>query len=100
MKVIRTPYGSNYPFVIREVHELTTRGAKLVVVPDEQTKHELYGLALFANVNVIIKVLEPGKPLEYGTIGMPSPWHVNTDKHRLVSIKRDNDIPYLLFNCL
>lgn len=100
MKLIRIPYDSDYPFVSREVHELKVTNATLVLVPDEETLHEVQGLAMIANKKVIVRVLEPGKELAWES-NMSSPWHVNTDKYKLAFSTTSNcQTPHLLFNCL
>lgn len=100
MKLKRIEYGNNQPFIIRGVHEITTHNAALVLVPDEETLHELQGLALIANMNLLVRVLEPGKPLPWDK-GMSSPWYVDTDKYHMSFGLTDTcHTPHLLFNCL
>lgn len=54
----------------------------IILVPDEQTLHEVKGLALILGRKVIVKLQEPGKELPWSSY-MYSPWHVNTDKYTL-----------------
>lgn len=68
--------------------------------PDEETLHEVQGLALIAGKKLLVRVLEPGRKFPWG-INMLSPWHVNTDKyHMSFGITDSYQTPHLLFNCL
>lgn len=62
----------------------------IILVPDEQTLHEVKGLALLLNKGVIVEVLEPGKELPWSS-HMYSPWHVNTDKYTLTFTTSDSN---------
>lgn len=100
MKLKRIEYGNNQPLITREVHEMITPNAVLVLVPDEDTLHELQGLALIANKNLLVRVLEPGQRFPWYT-GMSSPWYVDTDTHCMSFGVTDTcHTPHLLFNCL
>lgn len=54
----------------------------IILVPDEQTFHEVKGLALLLGIVVRVFLQEPGKILPWSSY-MYSPWHVNTDKYTL-----------------
>lgn len=54
----------------------------IILVPDEQTFHEVKGLALLLGIVVRVFLQEPGKVLPWSS-SMYSPWHVNTDKYTL-----------------
>lgn len=54
----------------------------IILVPDEQTLHEVKGLALILGMRVIVKLQEPGKELPWSS-SLYSPWHVNTDRYTL-----------------
>lgn len=100
MKLKRIEYGNTQPLITREVHEMITPNAALVLVPDEETLHELQGLALIANKKLLVRVLEPGKPLPWDK-GMTSPWYADTDRHCMSFSTTDTcHTPHLLFNCL
>lgn len=72
----------------------------IILAPDEQTLHEVKGLALILNKEVIISLLEPGKELPRSSY-VYSPWHVNTDKYHLTFTTGPTiHTPHLLFNCL
>lgn len=60
----------------------------IILVPDEQTLHEVKGLALILGRKVIVKLQEPGKELPWSTY-VHSPWHVNTDKYTLTFTSSD-----------
>lgn len=69
----------------------------IILVPDEQTLHEVKGLALILNKKVIAEVLEPGKELPWPTYNY-SPWHVNTDKYTLTFTTSDSfHSPHLVY---
>lgn len=53
----------------------------LILVPDEQSLHELQGLLFLYNKKAEVHLLEPGTPMSWQ--GSFSPWHLNTDKHIL-----------------
>lgn len=100
MELKRTPYGSDQPSITREVHEMQPINATLVLVPDEETLHEVQGLALIANKKLIVRVLEPGKELPWDK-QMSSPWYVDTVKYHMSFTTTDScHTPHLLFSCL
>lgn len=69
----------------------------IILVPDEQTLHEVKGLALLLNKKVIVKLQEPGIELPWSS-SMYSPWHVNTDKYTLTFTMRDSfHSPHLVY---
>lgn len=53
----------------------------LILVPDEQSLHELQGLLFLHNKKSEIHLLEPGTPMSWQS--SLSPWHLNTDKYIL-----------------
>lgn len=100
LKLTRLSYSSNEPYETRTIEELPITKAIFVLVPDEETLHELQGLALITGNNLIVKLLEPGKVLPWES-NLFSPWHVNTDKyHMSFGITDSYQSPHLLFNCL
>lgn len=66
-----------------------SRSTSIILVPDEQTLHEVKGLALILGMKVIVKVQEPGKVLPWSS-SMYSPWHANTDKYTLTFTTSDS----------
>lgn len=69
----------------------------IILVPDEQTLHEVKGLALILGKKVIVKLQEPGKALPWSS-AMYSPWHVNTDKYTLIFTMSDTlQSPHLVY---
>lgn len=77
-KVYPEPNGENY------IHhkEVANLGADvLILVPDEQSLHELQGLLFLYNKKAEVHLLEPGTPMSWQD-GF-SPWHLNTDKYIL-----------------
>ncbi|AHV82706.1 hypothetical protein LD35_gp55 [Escherichia phage vB_EcoP_PhAPEC7] len=69
----------------------------IILVPDEQTLHEVKGLALILGRKVIVKLQEPGKELPWSS-SMYSPWHVNTDKYTLTFTMSDTlQSPHLVY---
>lgn len=60
----------------------------IILVPDEQTFHEVKGLALLLGIEVRVFLKEPGKELPWSS-SMYSPWHVNTDKYTLTFTMSD-----------
>lgn len=69
----------------------------IILVPDEQTLHEVKGLALILNRKVIAEILEPRKELPWSSY-MYSPWHVNTDKYTLTfGITNELQTPHLVY---
>lgn len=100
LKLTKLSYNSNEPYTTRTIEELRITNAILVLVPDEETLHEVQGLALIAGKKLLVRVLEPGKEYPWD-INMLSPWHVNTDKyHMSFGITDSYQTPHLLFNCL
>ncbi|AGV99360.1 hypothetical protein PhAPEC5_75 [Escherichia phage vB_EcoP_PhAPEC5] len=53
----------------------------LILVPDEQSLHELQGLLFLYNKKAEVHLLEPGTPMSWQ--GGFSPWHLNTDEYIL-----------------
>lgn len=53
----------------------------LILVPDEQSLHEIQGLLFLYIKNSVVHLLEPGTPMSWQ--GSFSPWHLNTDKYIL-----------------
>lgn len=53
----------------------------LILVPDEQSLHELQGLLFLHNKKAEVHLLEPGTLMSWQ--GSFSPWHLNTDKYIL-----------------
>lgn len=66
-----------------------SRLTPIILVPDEQTLHEVKGLALILGMKVIVKVQEPGKVLPWSS-SLYSPLHVNTDKYTLTFTTSDS----------
>lgn len=99
-KLTRLSYNSNEPYATRPIEELSITNTILVLVPDEETLHEVQGLALIAGKKLLVRVLEPGRKFPWES-SMLSPWHVNTDKyHMSFGITDSYQSPHLLFNCL
>lgn len=69
----------------------------IILVPDEQTFHEVKGLALLLGIEVRVFLQEPGKALPWSS-SMYSPWHVNTDKYTLTFTTSDSfHSPHLVY---
>lgn len=69
----------------------------IILVPDEQTFHEVKGLALLLGIEVRVFLQEPGKVLPWSS-SMYSPWHVNTDKYTLTfDITNELQTPHLVY---
>lgn len=85
MKLTKIGYaGGPNPTTHATLQDLVpSRLTPIILVPDEQTLHEVKGLALILNKRAIVEVLEPGKELPWSSY-MYSPWHVNTDKYTLI----------------
>lgn len=66
-----------------------SRYTTIILVPDEQTFHEVKGLALLLGIEVRVFLKEPGKVLPWSS-SMYSPWHVNTDKYTLTFTTSDS----------
>lgn len=77
-KIYPEPNGENY-ILNKEVANLNAD--VLILVPDEQSMHELQGLLFLYNKNSVVHLLEPGTPMSWQ--GSFSPWHLNTDKYIL-----------------
>lgn len=102
MKLTKIGYaGGPNPTIHTTLQDLEPgRLTPIILVPDEQTLHEVKGLALILGRKVIVKLQEPGKALPWSST-MYSPWHVNTDKyHMSFGITDSYQSPHLLFNCL
>lgn len=103
MIITRIPLKGYRPDSVKrqiDFRELKLTEATLVLVPDEDTLHELQGLALIVGKKLIVRVLEPGKELIWDG-SMSSPWHVNTDSYELTfDTSPTLHTPHLLFNCL
>lgn len=70
--------------------EVANLGADvLILVPDEQSLHELQGLLFLYNKKAKVNLLEPGIPMSWQ--GNFSPWHLNTDKY-ILSFKDNTPI--------
>ena len=99
MKLIKIGYaGGPNPTTHATLQDLVSgRLTPIILVPDEQTLHEVKGLALLLNKEVIVEVLEPGKELPWSSY-MYSPWHVNTDKYTLTfGITSELQTPHLVY---
>ena len=77
-KVYPEPNGENY-IHHKELANLNTD--VLILVPDEQSMHELQGLIFLYNKKAEVHLLEPGTPMSWP--GSFSPWNLNTDKYIL-----------------
>lgn len=77
-KVYSTKFGDEYTHH-REVANLDAD--VLILVPDEQSLHELQGLLFLYNKKAEVHLLEPGTSMSWQ--GSFSPWHLNTDKYVL-----------------
>ena len=99
MKLTKIGYaGGPNPTIHTTLQDLEPcRLPTIILVPDEQTLHEVKGLALILNKEVIISVLEPGKELPRSSY-VYSPWHVNTDKYTLTfGITNELQTPHLVY---
>lgn len=77
-KVYPEPNGEDY-ILHKDVANLDAD--VLILVPDEQSLHELQGLLFLYNKKAEVHLLEPGTPMSWQ--GSFSPWHLNTDKYIL-----------------
>ena len=69
----------------------------IILVPDEQTLHEVKGLVLLLNKEASVEVLEPGKELPWSSYLYFS-WCVNTDKYTLTfGITNELQTPHLVY---
>ena len=77
-KIYPEPNGENY-ILHKEIADLNAD--VLILVPDEQSLHEIQGLLFLYNKNSVVHLLEPGTPMSWQ--GSFSPWYLNTDKYNL-----------------
>lgn len=99
MKLTKIGYaGGPNPTIHTTLQDLVPgRLTPIILVPDEQTLHEVKGLALLLNKETIVEVLEPRKELPWPTYNY-SPWHVNTDKYTLTFTTSDSfHSPHLVY---
>lgn len=99
MKLTKIGYaGGPNPTTHATIQDLAPgRLTPIILVPDEQTLHEVKGLALILNKKAIVEVLEPGKAVPW-PIHNYSPWHVNTDKYTLIFvITNELQTPHLVY---
>ncbi|AXY82576.1 hypothetical protein [Enterococcus faecium] len=85
-KVYPEPNGEDY-ILHKDVDNLDAD--VLILVPDEQSLHELQGLLFLCNKNSVVHLLEPGTPMSWQ--GSFSPWHLNTDKY-ILSFEDDTPV--------
>lgn len=90
MKLTKIGYaGGPNPTTYTTLQNLISDSLPLIIlVPDEQTFHEVKGLALLLGIEVRVLLQEPGKELPWPS-SMYSPWHVNTDKYTLTLTTSD-----------
>lgn len=99
MKLTKIGYaGGPNPTIHTSLQDLEPgRLTPIILVPDEQTFHEVKGLALILGRKVIVKLQEPGKALPWSS-SMYSPWCVNTDKYTLTfGITSELQSPHLVY---
>lgn len=99
MKLTKIGYaGGSNPTTHATLQDLVLdRFPIIILVPDEQTFHEVKGLALLLGIEVRVFLQEPGKELPWPS-SMYSPWHVNTDKYTLTFITSDTfQSPHLVY---
>lgn len=99
MKLTKIGYaGGPNPTIHTTLQDLEPRRlTPIILVPDEQTLHEVKGLALILGKKVIVKLQEPGKALPWPS-SMYSSWHVNTDKYTLTfGIASELQTPHLVY---
>lgn len=99
MKLTKIGYtGGPNPTRHTTLHDLIPdRLITIILVPDEQTFHEVKGLALLLGIEVRVFLHEPGKVLPWPS-SMYSPWHVNTDKYTLTfGITNELQTPHLVY---
>lgn len=99
MKLTKIGYaGGPNPTTYTTLQDLVPgRLTPIILVPDEQTLHEVKGLALLLNKGTIVKEQEPGKVLPWSS-SLYSPWHANTDKYTLTFIMSDTfQLPHLIY---
>lgn len=99
MKLTKIGYaGGPNPTIHTTLQDLKPgRLTPIILVPDEQTLHEVKGLALILGRKVLVKLQEPGKVLPWSS-SMYSSWHVNTDKYTLTfGITNELQTPHLVY---
>lgn len=99
MKLTKIGYaGGPNPTIHTTLQDLAPgRLPTIILVPDEQTFHEVKGLALLLGIEVRVFLQEPGKELPWSS-SMYSPWHVNTDKYTLTfGITNELQTPHLVY---
>lgn len=99
MKLTKIGYaGGPNPTTYTTLQDLEpSRLTTIILVPDEQTLHEVKGLALLLGIVVSVFLQEPGKALPWPTYNY-SPWHVNTDKYTLTFTTSDSfHSPHLVY---
>lgn len=99
MKLTKIGYaGGPNPTIYTALQDLEPSSLPIIIlVPDEQTFHEVKGLALLLGIEVRVFLQEPGKELPWST-SMYSPWHVNTDKYTLTFTTSDTfHSPHLVY---
>lgn len=99
MKLTKIGYaGGPNPTTRTTLQDLVSdRLPTIILVPDEQTFHEVKGLALLLGIEVRVFLQEPGKELPWSS-SMYSPWHVNTDKYTLTFTTSDSfHSPHLVY---
>ena len=74
---------NNSPYISRDILYRTIEQMDdvLILVPDEQSLHEVQGLLFLHNKKAEVHLLEPGTLMSWE--GSFSPWHLNTDKYIL-----------------
>lgn len=99
MKLTKIGYaGGPNPTIHTTLQDLEPRRlTPIILAPDEQTLHEVKGLALLLGKKVIVKLQEPGKELPW-SYSMYSTWCVNTNKYTLTFIMSDAlQSPHLVY---
>lgn len=99
MKLTKIGYaGGPNPTKHTTLQDLESSSLPLIIlVPDEQTFHEVKGLALLLGIEVRVFLQESGKELPWSS-SMYSPWHVNTDKYTLTfGITNELQTPHLVY---
>lgn len=99
MKLTKIGYaGGHNPTTHTILQDLVPgRLTPIILVPDEQTFHEVKGSALLLGIVVSVFLHKPGKELPWSS-SMYSPWHVNTDKYTLTFTTSDSfHSPHLVY---